>query len=189
MPDRHLPLARLTEEIRAGSLTSGRYVDDSLALHEALEPTLKAFTWIDPDRVRLQARDLDRRLAAGGAEETPLAGVPLAVKDIFDTAGIPTECGSPLFRDRVPTHDASVVAALAASGAILFGKTVTAELAYATPGPTTNPWNPDRTPGGSSMGSAAAVAAGIVPGSIGTQTNGSVIRPAAFCGVVGFKPS
>ena len=189
MPDRHLPLARLTEEIRAGSLTSGRYVDDSLALHEALEPTLKAFTWIDLDRVRLQARDLDRRLAAGRAEEPPLAGVPLAVKDIFDTAGIPTECGSPLFRGRVPARDASVVAALADSGAILFGKTVTAELAYATPGPTTNPWNPDRTPGGSSMGSAAAVAAGIVPGSIGTQTNGSVIRPAAFCGVVGFKPS
>src|SRR5207245_268348 len=86
-------------------------------------------------------------------------------------------------------EDAVAVARLVAAGAIVFGKTVTAELAYFTPGPTTNPWNPKRTPGGSSMGSAAAVAAGIIPGSIGTQTNGSVIRPAAFCGVVGFKPT
>jgi len=111
------------------------------------------------------------------------------VKDVFDTAGIPTEYGSPIFAGRVPDDSAAAVERLEAAGAIVFGKTVTAELAYFAPGPTTNPWNPERTPGGSSMGSAAAVAAGVVPAAIGTQTNGSTIRPAAFCGVVGFKPS
>jgi Asp-tRNA(Asn)/Glu-tRNA(Gln) amidotransferase A subunit family amidase len=118
-----------------------------------------------------------------------LAGVPIAVKDIFDTAGIPTECGTALMAGRVPERSATVVSILEEAGAVVFGKTVTAELAYAHPGPTRNPWDLQRTPGGSSMGSAAAVAAGVVPGAIGTQTNGSIIRPAAFTGVVGFKPS
>ncbi len=115
--------------------------------------------------------------------------MPVAVKDIFDTAGIPTENGSALFRGRVPTTSAAVVTNVERAGAIVIGKTVTAELAFYHPGPTTNPHDPARTPGGSSMGSAAAVAAGVVPAAIGSQTNGSVIRPAAFCGVVGFKPS
>ena len=113
----------------------------------------------------------------------------MAVKDVFDTAGIPTEHGSPLFRGRVPDRSSDVVRALEASGAIVIGKTVTAELAFLTPGPTRNPYAVERTPGGSSMGSAAAVAAAIVPGAIGTQTNGSTIRPGAFSGAVGFKPT
>jgi Asp-tRNA(Asn)/Glu-tRNA(Gln) amidotransferase A subunit family amidase len=116
-------------------------------------------------------------------------GVPIGVKDIFDTAGIPTENGSALFRGRVPECSSDVVRALEAAGAIVVGKTVTAELAFLTPGPTRNPYALDRTPGGSSMGSAAAVAAGVIPGAIGSQTNGSTIRPGAFSGVVGFKPT
>jgi Asp-tRNA(Asn)/Glu-tRNA(Gln) amidotransferase A subunit family amidase len=119
----------------------------------------------------------------------PLEGVPVGVKDIFDTAGIPTENGSGLFAGRVPEGTCPAVRAAEAAGAIVLGKTVTAELAFMTPGQTLNPWDPSRTPGGSSMGSAAAVAAGVVPAAIGSQTNGSVIRPAAFCGVVGFKPT
>ena len=115
--------------------------------------------------------------------------MPIGVKDIYDTAGVPTECGSRLFTGRVPTSDAAVVEALEAAGAIMVGKTVTAELAFLEPGPTHNPYDRERTPGGSSMGSAAAVAAGVVPGAIGSQTNGSVIRPGAFSGAMGFKPT
>lgn len=115
--------------------------------------------------------------------------MPIGVKDIYDTEGIPTESGSALFRGRVPARSATVVRALEASGAIVIGKTVTAELAFLTPGPTRNPYDLGRTPGGSSMGSAAAVAAAIIPGAVGSQTNGSTIRPAAFCGAVGFKPT
>ena len=115
--------------------------------------------------------------------------MPIGVKDVFDTAGIPTEHGSALFKGRVPTRDADAVRALQAAGAIVIGKTVTAELAFLQPGPTRNPYDLGRTPGGSSMGSAAAVAVGVVPGAVGTQTNGSTIRPAAFSGTVGFKPT
>ena len=115
--------------------------------------------------------------------------MPVGVKDIFDAAGIPTENGSALFRGRVPERSSDAVAALEAAGAVVVGKTVTAELAFLEPGPTRNPYGLDRTPGGSSMGSAAAVAARVIPGAIGSQTNGSTIRPAAFSGVVGFKPS
>ena len=115
--------------------------------------------------------------------------MPVGVKDIYDTAGIPTESGSRLFKGRVPDRDADMVRALTDSGAIIVGKTVTAELAFLHPGKTRNPYDRERTPGGSSMGSAAAVAAGVIPGAIGSQTNGSVIRPGAFCGAVGFKPT
>ncbi len=115
--------------------------------------------------------------------------MPIGVKDVFDTAGIPTECGSALFTGRVPARSAAVVRALEDAGAIIVGKTITAELAFLTPGPTRNPYDTRRTPGGSSMGSAAAVAARVIPGAIGTQTNGSVIRPGAFSGAVGFKPT
>ncbi len=118
-----------------------------------------------------------------------LEGVPIGVKDIFDTAGIATEHGCRAFAGRVPDRTAAAVRAAESAGAIVFGKTVTAELAYLTPGPTRNPWDTARTPGGSSMGSAAAVAARVVPAAIGSQTNGSTIRPAAFCGVVGYKPT
>jgi Asp-tRNA(Asn)/Glu-tRNA(Gln) amidotransferase A subunit family amidase len=115
--------------------------------------------------------------------------VPIGVKDIFDTGDMPTELGSPLWAGRTPRRDAAVVARLRAAGAVIMGKTVTTEYAYFHPGKTTNPHDADRTPGGSSSGSAAAVAAHMVLGAVGSQTNGSVIRPAAFCGVVGFKPT
>lgn len=119
----------------------------------------------------------------------PLQGWPLGVKDILDVAGMPTRCGSLLSSPAIKTFDSSCVAQLRAAGAVPIGKTVTAEYAYVTPGPTRNPWDAEHTPGGSSSGSAAAVAAGIVPIALGTQTGGSMIRPAAFCGVVGFKPT
>lgn len=144
------------------------------------EPEVKAFAWLDLERAK--------RLAAS-APPGPLRGRWVGIKDIIDTAGIPTERGSALFAGRVPERSATVVERIEAAGGVVAGKTVTAELASFTPGPTTNPWNPARTPGGSSMGSAAAVAAGMLPLATGTQTAGSVIRPAAFCGVVGFKPS
>lgn len=122
-------------------------------------------------------------------ETLPLAGVCVGVKDLYDTAGVATGYGSPIYRDHVPRGDAALPARLKVLGAHVAGKTVTTEFAWRQAGPTVNPWNPTRTPGGSSSGSAAAVAAGLVPLAIGTQTFGSVIRPAAFCGIVGFKPS
>lgn len=134
------------------------------------------------------ARDADAAVAAGEALG-PLHGVPVAVKDIFDTADMPTECGSRLYRGRQPLQDAHAVALLRRAGAIILGKTVTAELALSAPGPTANPLDLRRTPGGSSSGSAAAVADRMVPLAIGSQTTGSVIRPASYCGILGFKPS
>jgi Asp-tRNA(Asn)/Glu-tRNA(Gln) amidotransferase A subunit family amidase len=156
-------------------------VRTAIANAELWEPTLHAFTWLARETVLERAEQRPR----GG----PLDGVPVAVKDIFDTAGIPTEYGTPLFAGRVPARSAEAVRRIEAAGGVMFGKTVTAEFAYFAPGPTTNPWLATHTPGGSSMGSPAAVAAGIVPVALGTQTNGSTIRPAAFCGVLGFKPT
>lgn len=150
------------------------------------EEIVRAFAWLDEDRARRLAIAADE---TGEVSSSPLHGVPIGVKDIIDTAGIPTECGTALLRGRVPLESADVVTALERRGAYTLGKTVTAELAFAAPGPTRNPWNPERTPGGSSMGSAAGVAAGFFPVALGTQTNSSVIMPAALCGVVGFKPS
>ncbi|WBY01244.1 amidase [Ramlibacter tataouinensis] len=121
--------------------------------------------------------------------EGPLAGMPFGVKDVIDVAGLATRCGSTATPDRPAAFDASCVALLRAAGAVPVGKTVTAEYAFVHPGPTRNPHAPGHTPGGSSSGSAAAVAAGLVPAALGTQTGGSMIRPAAFCGVLGFKPS
>lgn len=149
---------------------------------------LRAFAWLDRERA-LRLADAKDAIKTQGAQLGPLHGVPVGVKDIFDTAGIPTENGSKLFKGRVPDRSSAAVLALERAGAIVIGKTVTTELAYYHPGPTTNPHDPTRTPGGSSMGSAAAVAAGIIPGAVGSQTNGSVIRPAAFCGVAGAKPT
>jgi len=174
--------------IRQRLTTSRAVVEAALKAYDEREPVLRAFAWLDRDRALRLAGEADRR-GASGASLGELHGVPIGVKDIYDTAGIPTENGTPLYRGRVPDRNAAAVEALEEAGAIVLGKTVTTELAFFHPGPTTNPHDPSRTPGGSSMGSAAAVAAGIVPGAIGSQTNGSVIRPAAFCGVVGFKPT
>jgi Asp-tRNA(Asn)/Glu-tRNA(Gln) amidotransferase A subunit family amidase len=181
-----LPAA--SRAIRGGLTTSRALVEASLRRYDEREPAVHAFAWLDRDRA-LRLADAADAAVRDGATLGLLHGVPIGVKDIFDTAGIPTENGSPLYAGRVPDRSAAAVDALDAAGAIVIGKTVTTELAFFHPGPTTNPHDPSRTPGGSSMGSAAAVAAGMVPGAIGSQTNGSVIRPAAFCGVVGVKPT
>lgn len=162
--------------LRAGTLDPAAYREACLDRARSWEPRLHAFAHLDA-------------AAAVDAPGAPLAGIPVAIKDIVATRDMPTTNGSPIHAGDVPRADAEVVARLRALGATIFGKTVSTEFAFRHPGPTRNPWNPGHTPGGSSSGSAAAVAAGIVPLALGTQTMGSVIRPAAFCGVVGFKPS
>lgn len=166
--------------------TCAEVIEECLAQYARTEEHIRAFAWLDADRVRARARELD---ALPVVARGPLWGMPVGIKDIVDTAGVPTECGSALFAGRVPERSAKIGERLEAAGAIVFGKTVTTECAYFHPGPTLNPWNTGRTSGGSSMGSAAAVAAGVIPAAVGSQTNGSIVRPAAFCGVVGFKPT
>jgi Asp-tRNA(Asn)/Glu-tRNA(Gln) amidotransferase A subunit family amidase len=152
------------------------------------EPLVQAWAFLDPEHALAQARAADA-MAKEGKGVGPLHGIPVGIKDIIDTADMPTEHGSAAFQGRRPEKDATCVAALRAAGAIILGKTVTTELATLTPSRTHNPCNLEHTPGGSSAGSAAAVADGMVPLAVGTQTKGSVIRPSAFCGVFGFKPT
>lgn len=174
--------------IQGGAISSEQLVEACLARIRDVEPKVQAWQSLDESHALTQARarDLDRR---EGRPCGPLHGVPVGIKDIIDTADLPTEDGTVLHAGRAPTGDAAVVASLRAAGAVIMGKTVTTELATYTPGKTRNPHNFEHTPGGSSSGSAAAVAAGMVPLAVGTQTNGSVIRPASFCGVYGFKPT
>ncbi len=169
-------------------LSSADLVQDCLDRIAECEPGIKAWAFLDPERALAQARAADDAMVAGKASG-PLHGIPVGVKDIFDTADMPTESGSVVHRGRAPRADSAVVERLRAAGAVIMGKTVTTEFALFTPGKTGNPHDPARTPGGSSSGSAAAVAASMVPLAVGSQTAGSVIRPASFCGVVGFKPS
>jgi aspartyl-tRNA(Asn)/glutamyl-tRNA(Gln) amidotransferase subunit A len=189
-PDAALDLGAvaLRDRLAAGALTAADLAEAAIARIEATDAHIRAWTWFDPDFVRARARELDSRRGTG-RPIGPLHGVPVGIKDIIDTARIPTENGTPADAGRVPRQDAYDVARLKAAGAMILGKTATTELAFMSPAPTRNPANPAHTPGGSSAGSAAAVAAGQVPLAVGTQTAGSVIRPAAFCGVVGFKPS
>jgi Asp-tRNA(Asn)/Glu-tRNA(Gln) amidotransferase A subunit family amidase len=182
-----LGVKQALEGLQAGRFTSEALVQACLARIEQLEADIKAWAWLDATAALEQARAADRRRRAG--KRAALLGVPVGIKDIIDVRGVPTGMGSAAFADYVPDKSARVVRRLEEAGAVILGKTVTAELAYLVPGKTRNPWNPAHTPGGSSSGSAAAVAARCVPAAIGTQTNGSVIRPAAFCGVVGYKPS
>ena len=177
MPD----LADLTataalREMAAGRLTAAALLEACLARIAVREPAVHAFAHLDP-------------VALKPARPGPLHGIPLAVKDVLDTADMPTGYNSPIWHGHRPRADAAPVAWSRAAGAVVVGKTVTTEFATRTPGPTTNPHDPARTPGGSSSGSAAAVGAGMVPLAFGTQTAGSIIRPAAYCGVVGYKPS
>ncbi len=183
-----LTLAEAAADLRAGRITSAELVGDCLKRIEEVDAEVQAWAFLDPDHARAQAdaADSDRKQ---GKALGPLHGVPIGIKDIFDTGDMPTQLGSPLWAGRTPRRDAAVVARLRAAGAVIMGKTVTTEYAYRQPGKTTTPHDAGRTPGGSSSGSAAAVAAHMVPGAVGSQTNGSVIRPAAFCGVVGFKPT
>jgi len=174
--------------IRDGAIGSEQLVQACLGRIREAEPQVEAWQHLDAEHalVQARARDADRR---EGRAIGPLHGVPVGIKDIIDTADMPTEDGTVLHAGRTPAHDAAVVAMLRAAGAVILGKTVTTECAYFHPGKTRNPHHPEHTPGGSSSGSAAAVAAGMVPLALGSQTNGSVIRPAAFCGAYGFKPT
>jgi len=183
-----LSAVEAAEAIRDGRITSEALVSACLDRIAALEERIGAWAHLDPAHALDQARaaDLARR---EGKPLGPLHGVPVGVKDIFDTNDMPTEDGTVLHAGRRPTEDATAVALLREAGAVLLGKTVTTELAVYSPGKTRNPHDPTRTPGGSSSGSAAAVAAFMAPLAIGTQSNGSVIRPASYCGVYGYKPS
>ncbi len=183
-----LSAAEAARAIASGALGSEELVRACLQRIDELEPTIAAWAFLDRDRALAQARAADLAHKQG-RPHGPLHGVPVGVKDIFDTADMPTEDGTVLHAGRRPTADAAVVALLREAGAVVLGKTVTTELAVFHPGKTRNPHDPARTPGGSSSGSAAAVAAGMVPLAIGSQTNGSVIRPASYCGVFGYKPS
>src|SRR5487761_2739879 len=174
--------------IAGGEMSAEDYIGACLQRIAAVEDKVHAFVHLDADAALRQARALDER-RRNGKPLGALHGVPVGIKDIFDTADYPTECGSPLFKGRRPMRDCTAVARLRAAGAVIIGKTVTTECAYFHPGATRNPHDLERTPGGSSSGSAAAVAAGMIPLAIGSQTNGSVIRPASFCGVYGVKPT
>jgi Asp-tRNA(Asn)/Glu-tRNA(Gln) amidotransferase A subunit family amidase len=171
-----------------GAISSEQVLEACLARVREAEPTVQAWHFLDPEHALTQARVRDRDRSEGRAVG-PLHGVPVGIKDIFDTGDMPTEDGSVLHAGRTPAQDAAAVAMLRAAGAVIMGKTVTTEFAAYSPGKTRNPHNAAHTPGGSSSGSAAAVAAGMVPVALGSQTNGSTIRPASFCGVFGFKPS
>lgn len=180
--------AEAARRIASGEISSEMLVRACLDRIAEREETVQAWTYLDADFALDQARRADAFRATGGFGG-PLHGVPVGIKDIVDTEDMPTENGSPVFAGRRPRADAAVVSALKDAGAIIMGKTVTTELAALHPGKTRNPNNSEHTPGGSSSGSAAAVADGMVPLALGTQTAGSVIRPAAYCGAVGFKPS
>jgi amidase len=174
------PLPGVLEALRgyaSGTLDRDAYLRACAARADECEPWLKAFV------TRVPASQLK------AAVQGPLAGIPVGVKDIIATAGLRTTNGSAIFADHTPMEDAAIVAVIKRLGGTVFGKTVTTEFAFRHPGPTVNPWNPAHTPGGSSSGSAAAVAAGVVPLALGTQTMGSIVRPAAYCGIVGFKAS
>jgi Asp-tRNA(Asn)/Glu-tRNA(Gln) amidotransferase A subunit family amidase len=179
-----LTAAAAARLIRAGRLSARQLLDACLARVDRLEPRLRAWVVVDREGAARAADAFDRRPVRG-----PLGGIPIGVKDIIDVAGLPTAAGFEPYRDRIAEGDAPVVAGLRGGGAIVLGKTATTQFAYRDPPPTLNPWAADLTPGGSSTGSAVAVAARMVPLAIGTQTGGSVLRPAAYGGVVGYKPS
>jgi Asp-tRNA(Asn)/Glu-tRNA(Gln) amidotransferase A subunit family amidase len=183
-----LGAAEAARRIRAGSLSPSNLLAACLKRVDAVEPRVGAWVRLDRDaaaRVAVQ-RDIEAR---EGRFMGPLHGVPIALKDVFDAAGVPTTSGAPAWATHTPTSDAASVARLRGAGAVPMGKLTTTPFAYFDPSATRNPWNAEHTPGGSSSGSAAAVAARMVPLALGAQTVGSVLRPAAYCGVVGFKPT
>lgn len=174
--------------IASGRLSSVELVKSCLAQIEATDSTIKAWAFLDADMALAQAAECDR-IRKAGLPTGPLHGIPVGLKDIIDTAEMPTQRGTPIFANRQTDRSARLVERLRDAGAVIMGKTVTTELAFVHANETRNPHAADRSPGGSSSGSAAAVAACHVPLAIGTQTNGSVIRPASFCGTFGFKPT
>ena len=182
MQGNQLSATAAAEAIREGSITAGQLVQSCLDRISEFEPDIGAWAHLDAGLALEQARQADQ-LHSHGRPTGPLHGVPVGIKDIIDTASLPTEYGTALCTGRTPSTDASLIGTLREAGAIILGKTVTTELAVYAPGKTRNPHNPAHTPGGSSSGSAAAVAAYMTPLAVGTQTNRSVIRPASFCGV------
>lgn len=177
-------LTELNAQTASGQITSKQVLESQLARIAAREPQVQAWAWHHPEQVRQQFDALTER-----QRSQPLAGVAIGIKDIIDTAEMPTAYGSKAYVGHRPMQDASVIQKLKSAGAILMGKTVTTEFAHVHAGPTVNPHHFSHTPGGSSSGSAAAVADGMVALALGSQTGGSTIRPAAFCGIVGFKPT
>lgn len=173
--------------MNAGTGTASEAVEASLSRIAARDHRVRAWVDLDEDGARSRADELDR--SGEGSSDGPLRGVPVGIKAIIDVAGVPIERGCTAYEGRVPDADAAVVARLREAGAVVLGTTVTTEVALFHPGPTRNPHDPTRTPGGSSSGSAAAVADGHVPVTLGTQTAGSIVRPASFCGVYGHKPT
>jgi Asp-tRNA(Asn)/Glu-tRNA(Gln) amidotransferase A subunit family amidase len=184
-----LSAVALARRIEAGGLTAEKVVRSCLDRIRDRDPVVRAWAWLNPEQALAAARDCDKGGGRGLSGNRVLRGVPFGIKDIFDTAEMPAGYGSPIYNGCRPSFQASAASLPQAAGAILIGKTVTTEFANRHPGPTGHPQDPMHTPGGSSSGSAAAVADFMVPLAIGTQTGGSVIRPAAYCGVVGFKPS
>ena len=185
-PSNTLTASEALRALAAGTLTAEALTRACLDRIAEREPVVHAFAWLDPERGLAEARERDR---AGASARGLLHGLPIGVKDIIDTHDMPTGCGSPIYAGHRPPNDAACVGLAREAGAVMLGKMVTTEFALRTPGPTANPRNPAHTPGGSSSGSAAAVADMMVPVAFGTQTGGSIIRPASYCGVVGYKPS
>lgn len=183
-----LTAAAARKGLEAGDFSAEELTRSCLERIAERDEAVGAWIYLNPELALAQARALDARRKDGDALG-PLHGLPVGLKDIIDSADMPTECGSAFFEGRRPVGDSAVVALLRSAGAVILGKTVTTEWALSAPGKTTNPHDPARTPGGSSSGSAAAVADNMVPLSLGTQTGGSMIRPASFCGVFGYKPT
>jgi len=183
-----LTISKASSLISSGGLSPIDFLEALLRRIDRFEPKIDAWVTIDREGAMEAAERLESE-AEDGLIRGPLHGIPVGVKDIFYTKGLRTTMGSPIYRGFVPSHDAAAVAKLREAGAIILGKTETTEFALSDPAPTRNPWNTEHTPGGSSSGSAAAVSSGMCPTALGTQTGGSVIRPASFCGVVGMKPT
>jgi aspartyl-tRNA(Asn)/glutamyl-tRNA(Gln) amidotransferase subunit A len=187
-PSENETIGGVGRALRAGETTCVEVLEKCFDRIEEWEPRLKAWVRVDRDGAMEQARALDEDLA-GGDCRGPLHGIPIGIKDIVDVKGLPTAAGFEPWRDRIAEIDAALVTQLRKAGAVILGKTATTQFAWIDPPPTRNPWNIERTPGGSSSGSAAAVAVGMCLGAIGSQTGGSIIRPASFCGVCGLKPA
>lgn len=187
-PGEHETIEGVGRVLRAGKSTCVEVLEKCFERIDEWEPRIKAWVHVDRAGAIDQARALDQELAVGKCRG-PLHGIPIGIKDIIDVKGMPTAAGFGPWRDRLAGRDAVLVDKLRRAGALILGKTVTTQFAWIDPPPTRNPWNLDRTPGGSSSGSAAAVAVGMCLGAIGSQTGGSIIRPASFCGVCGFKPT
>ena len=183
-----LTITQAAEEIRSGRLSPLELLQACFSQIDALDSRLHAWVHVDREGAEQRARGLQEELARG-RYRGPLHGIPIGIKDIIDVKGLPTAAGARRLYDLVPDEDAAVVARLRRSGAVIPGKTVTTPFACFDPAETRNPWNPDHTPGGSSSGSAAAVAARMCPAALGSQTGGSISRPAAYCGLVGLKPT